>query len=338
MEREGHISVIIPCYNVAKYLPLIADDLTGQSYGNYEAIFINDGDDSLDVILDEIRNRDRRFKVYKKRNGGVSSARNVGLDKAEGEWVTFVDPDDRLENSFLRSLYDATTGENVDYVIGGHNSFDGHKTEKFHLQDATMDFGDFFSYAEDNVFLRAPWAKCFKKKIIEENNLRFDERFSRCEDWIFILGYYLCIKGKVCVIGNCGYTYQVGNQGNLSDKYDPNHVQSALLPIDLLSAVRKKLGRAEVQVNAQREGDYTALCFSMLKNLYCTRNHPTLSSSIQVIKKELLGKDELINALKSTEVHRLSNKIQKMIIQTKCPIFIAVCHKVLYAINNAIKK
>lgn len=336
MGREGLISVIIPCYNVAKYLSLIAEDLKRQSYGNYEAIFINDGDDSLDALLDEIRNSDKRFKVYKKKNGGVSSARNVGLDKAAGEWVTFVDPDDRLEESFLQSLYDATKGEDVDYVIGGYNSFDGHNTESFYLQDATLDFGEFFSYIEDNVYFRAPWSKMFKREIVEENNLRFDERFSRCEDWIFILGYYLCIKEKVGVIGNCGYTYQVGNLGNLSDKYDPNHVQSALMSIELLSAVRKKVGRTKEQVNTQRDRDHTALCFSMLKNLYCTRSHPSLLSSIQIIKKELLGNEELINALKRTEVHKLSDRIQKRIILCGPPAIIAILHKILYVINHRI--
>ena len=100
------MSIIIPVYNSEKALRRCLDSILAQTMTDYECLLIDDGStDSSGRICDEYAAKDERFRVFHKENGGVSSARNVGLDNAKGEWITFVDSDDSVEESFLESLY-----------------------------------------------------------------------------------------------------------------------------------------------------------------------------------------------------------------------------------------
>lgn len=101
-DKDPLISVIIPVYNAAKYLEEALDSVAQQTYPSYEVLLIDDGctDDSL-AICEQFANRDDRFKVFQKPNGGVSSARNYGLDRANGQYVTFMDNDDYVYPDWL---------------------------------------------------------------------------------------------------------------------------------------------------------------------------------------------------------------------------------------------
>ena len=335
-ELKISVSVIIPCYNASKYLNTLADCLIKQDFEDYEAIFINDGDSSQDMILGEIENRDQRFKVFRKDNGGVSSARNLGLEKAEGEWIVFVDPDDTVKPYFLSSLYNAVKETNADFGIGGFLVNDGkeenpHMMEDGLLNKKNVDFAECFNYIEKDVHHKACWAKIFKKEIIDNNAIRFDTRFSMGEDWTFVLMYYKHTN-HVAIVENCGYCYNSSYTNGLSSKYNPTHMQFTLESIELLSFLRQRIGRSDMQVNIDRDRDYTNLCFSFLKNLYCTKGHPSLCESIKLIKKQLVANKVLLEALKSTKVQKKSDKIQKVLIMTGNATIIAIAHKMLYGL------
>lgn len=330
------VSVIIPCYNASKYLMALADCLIRQDFGDYEAIFINDGDSSQDGILEEIVEMDSRFKAFRKDNGGVSSARNLGLEKAEGEWIVFVDPDDTVKPYFLSSLYKAVKETNADFGIGGFLIFNGkeevpHVLEDGILHNKNVDFVEYFNYIEKDVHHKACWAKIFRKEIIDNNAIRFDTRFSMGEDWTFVLMYYKHTN-YVAIVENCGYCYNSSYTNGLSCKYDPTHMQFTLESIELLSLLRQRIGRSDMQVNIDKSRDYTNLCFSYLKNMYCTKGHPLLYESIKLIKIQLIVNKSLLEALKSTKVQKKSYKIQKLIIMTGNATIIAVTHKILYGL------
>ena len=330
------VSVIIPCYNASKYLNALADCLLQQDFGDYEAIFINDGDASQDGILEEIANKDRRFKVYRKENGGVSSARNLGLEKAEGEWIVFVDPDDIVKPYFLSSLYNAVNETDADFGQGGYFAYNGKEIQYFEMEKSiqrkkSIDFVEYFNYIEKNAYYKTCWAKIFKKEIIENQAIRFDTRFSMGEDWTFVLMYYKHTN-NVAIVENCGYCYNWSPVSGLSSKYDPTHMQFTLESVELLSFLRQRIGRSDVHVKADKDKDYTNLCFSFLKNLYCTKGHPSLHESIQLIKNQLLSNEVLLIALKSTNVQKKTDKIQKMLIMTGNATIIAIAHKILYGL------
>ena len=99
------VSIIVPVYNAEKFLRRCIDSILAQTYTDFELLLIDDGSkDSSGSICDKYAAKDERIRVFHKENGGVSSARNLGLDHAQGEWVTFVDADDYIEENFLKSF------------------------------------------------------------------------------------------------------------------------------------------------------------------------------------------------------------------------------------------
>ena len=96
------ISIIVPIYKAEQYIYRCVDSILAQSYTDFELLLINDGSpDGCGAICDAYAAKDSRVRVFHKENGGVSSARNLGLDNAQGEWVTFIDSDDYINDSFL---------------------------------------------------------------------------------------------------------------------------------------------------------------------------------------------------------------------------------------------
>ena len=107
-EKSPLISVIVPVYKVEKYLPACLDSLLAQTYRNFELIVVNDGSpDNCWQIMQRYAAQDARVRIFNKENGGVSSARNFGLDVARGEYIGFVDSDDFVLPQYLEWLYDA---------------------------------------------------------------------------------------------------------------------------------------------------------------------------------------------------------------------------------------
>lgn len=120
MNREPLISVIVPVYKVEPYLCKCVDSIVGQTYYNLEIILVDDGSpDNCGAICDQLAARDTRIRVLHKENGGLSSARNAGLEVATGEYIGFVDSDDWLEPDAYRQLLDMALSENVKLVCGG---------------------------------------------------------------------------------------------------------------------------------------------------------------------------------------------------------------------------
>ena len=114
------ISVIVPIYKVEKYLTICVDSLLRQSYGNLEIILVDDGSpDECPAICDQYQNKDNRIKVIHKKNGGLSDARNAGLDIAQGEYVAFVDSDDFIDEDYICKLYDALQQNRASIAVCG---------------------------------------------------------------------------------------------------------------------------------------------------------------------------------------------------------------------------
>ena len=114
------ISVIVPVYNVEKYLTNCVNSIIKQTYEELEIILINDGSsDNSGIICDDFSKKDNRIKVIHKENGGLSDARNVGIDIATGELITFIDSDDYISKNMLEKLYNALIGTMSDIAVCG---------------------------------------------------------------------------------------------------------------------------------------------------------------------------------------------------------------------------
>ena len=126
------ISIIVPVYNKIKYLRTILEQIKNQSFTDFECLLIDDGStDGSEKICDEFAMLDDRFRVFHIPNGGVSNARNVGLDNASGEYITFIDADDQIHSDYLLNLFDCAQQSNAELVIGSIKKYweDNEKTE-----------------------------------------------------------------------------------------------------------------------------------------------------------------------------------------------------------------
>lgn len=116
--KEDLISVVVPVYNVEKYLKKCVDSILKQSYKNLEIILVDDGStDNSGVICDDYINEDKRIKVYHKDNGGLSSARNYGIDRMNGKYVTFIDSDDFIDKFMIEELYKCLIDNDLDISL-----------------------------------------------------------------------------------------------------------------------------------------------------------------------------------------------------------------------------
>lgn len=202
------ISIIVPIYNVEKYLPRCIDSIINQSYFDLEIILVNDGSpDNCAKICNQYREKDSRIKVIQKKNGGVSSARNVGIAAAAGEFILFVDSDDYLDTNMCKALMYNQQQTNCDIVICGYKSVDSNKEIRYNpgieYTGSLNGFGQIFSKLLEKNIMNVPWNKLFKKSLIIQ---KFDMEMNMGEDLVFNLNYLENVK-NICSIKDVLYNY-----------------------------------------------------------------------------------------------------------------------------------
>ena len=228
------ISIIVPVYNTEQYLSRCVDSILNQSFSDFDLQLIDDGSrDSSGAICDEYTAKDSRVRVFHKENGGVSSARNLGLKEAKGEWVCFVDSDDELLAGGLQTMVDGISDE-VDMVMAGYYELEGEM-----LQKDTTSFGGngiidrnkalLMMYPSlDLPYMGYSWGKLFKRNLVLEN-LSFDEHVRIKEDTLFVVEYLCSIQKLVYYTSTPVYKYvklPTGVMGGMSQSYNPNYLTS----------------------------------------------------------------------------------------------------------------
>lgn len=211
------ISVIIPVYNVEKYLRECLDSIMNQTYKNLEIICIDDGspDNSINILI-EYSNRDNRIFIKKQKNMGLSEARNTGIKISTGKYLVFVDSDDWLPLNAIELLYEKIKKENSDIVIGGRITITDFKKENFIPtgKDISFTFEKYLEYSmEKNEFRAVAWGKLYKKEIIEKNNLEFPKGLLY-EDLLFVFKY-LYYSEKISILSKEIYYYRNNNLSSI---------------------------------------------------------------------------------------------------------------------------
>lgn len=218
------ISIIIPIYNAEQYLHRCVDSIIAQTYKDFEIILVNDGStDQSGEICDEYASKDKRVRVFHKKNGGVSSARNIGLDAAKGEWITFSDSDDWLEPDAF-AYYNSKVEElDFDYMLCGHYHND---SPKYFSENRIIDVVDCLrNYDCDKL-----WNGLYNKSIIQKNGIYFNEDITLEEDRLFNYKYFRHCH-KVFISAKFFYHYYWGNTNSLSFKgfNIDNHLKCQIL-------------------------------------------------------------------------------------------------------------
>lgn len=208
MEYKYDLSIVALVYNLEKYLPRCLDSLVNQTLENIEIICVDDGStDSAPKIIDEYASKyPNKVKAYHKKNGGEFTTRNYGLEKASGEYITFVDTDDYVEPNWAEKLYNAAKENNADLAVCGFERIDL-KTNKIVSKDMTG-YGNTVKTITPMddfcVFINpAPWNKIFKLDKVKD--LRF-QNFRNFNDMIFLASSYSKIE-KIAFVPDVLYHY-----------------------------------------------------------------------------------------------------------------------------------
>lgn len=219
------VSIIVPVYNAEKVLHYCVDSILNQTYKDFELILVNDGStDNSGEICDKYSLENDNVVVIHTENGGVSKARNTGIENAIGDYICFIDSDDYVSDTFLEELVNKTR-DGYNFVLTSYQwvnnyEYNSFKTVSYNSTDYSivnkndlMDLGNL-------VLLSQPWNKLFKNSIIIENNIRMPEDISLGEDTVFVYRYLSCIiSEEFAVINKPLYFYYSNNKQSLLNKY-----------------------------------------------------------------------------------------------------------------------
>lgn len=187
------ISVIIPVYNAEQFLPACLDSVLHQDYPSFEILVIDDGStDGSAALIDRYAAREPRIVALHQRNAGVSAARNRGLTEARGEYIAFVDADDRVTPSYLSHLLSPQTDLSIAGISLLHEPsgrMESHGFDRTRSARTDRERGLLFADAEIHDTTKGPCNKLFRREIIEQHHLRFNPRYSYGEDHLFVLEF-----------------------------------------------------------------------------------------------------------------------------------------------------
>lgn len=226
--KKPTISVIVPVYNVEKYLRKCLDSILNQTFSDIEVICVNDGTrDSSRKILVEYTKKDYRVKIVDKKNGGLSSARNAGYKVAQGEFISYIDSDDWIEPTMLEKLYESMISYNTDISICAVHQFD-ETAGKIDDSNPYYTLGFFdesfdnraFSYKETKPFIMdvcvMAWNKLYRKSHIEKCKAEFPEGLI-FEDGPFFFSIFFQTE-RVSIVRDFLYYYRTNRKGSIIHK------------------------------------------------------------------------------------------------------------------------
>ncbi len=316
------ISVIIPVYNVEKYIYQCLDSVVGQTYSNLEIILVDDGStDNSGCICDEYAKKDNRIKVIHKENGGLSSARNVALDIATGEYIAFVDSDDYLSLNTYEKCLEKLLETSADVCMFSHFTTNGtehtaHKLgleREFYCKEEIRDIilPKFFGKIKiDEALEGFVWRQVFRRNII--GNLRFrSEREYFAEDVVFDLELYS--KGvSLCVINEPLYFYRYV-EASLSNKYRENLFDKLQNLLSFMTETAESVGLDNVKERILNRAYIFAIfaCRNIKNGVKLTKKQ-----KIQGIK-EIAQSPYVIEALKVVGNNGIKAKIFSWLLKKK---------------------
>lgn len=224
------VSVIIPCYNVEDYIDECIKSIINQTYKSIEIIAINDG--STDSTLEKLNKYKNKIKIINQNNKGVGYSRNIGIKKSTGDYILFIDSDDFLntENDISNMIKEIDDSDILFYRFNYYYNKDRIKESKLINIEGNNVQEIFHNMIKNDSFNINSWSKLIRKKIIEENNILFEENIYS-EDFDFSLNLYKYID-KISVSNNIYYNYRQNRNGSLTKEINKKNIKSSIYVMD----------------------------------------------------------------------------------------------------------
>lgn len=315
MIHSPKISVILPIYGVEHCLPQCIDSILNQTFTDFELLLIDDGSpDNSGNICDEYALKDNRIRVFHKENGGVSSARNWGIDKARGEWIYFSDSDDELYPNALEILT-KYINQDIAYVMAGYNilnedreeiySIDIRKVKIINNQEAISQM----FLPEDYKYHGYLWNKLFKLSLIKQNKLLFDENIYFNEDRLFNVLYLIKLANHKCF-----YTTEpvykyfergIGAIASLNKAYNPKFQTDLAAFLQMLAALQPSKNKKNIELckrasyNSYRYNIYLMKKFKSYNKVLDKQMYNNLCKQISIIDIVYIRLGNIIRLIKS---------------------------------------
>lgn len=310
------ISVIVPVYNVERYIKECLDSILNQTFTNIQIILVNDGSTDLSIqCIQDLVNNNNNILLINKINGGLSSARNEGLKYATGKYISFIDSDDYIERNFLESLFYEAENNNLDIVFGNYKIFKGNE---FKLKQRnpilfTNQIQSGIDYLhnqlENKSYQMEVWCNLYKKDFILSNNLKFKENLF-FEDEEFNVKSLLLAR-KVKLIDCYGYIYRQRSESIMTSKPEKKHIEST-----------KYILQYFIDIYSHSSNHKVKTCMSKLilymSNAYISK----IVLSDENFKYKYIDKELIQNSFKITNKNldlNFKNKIRYLLV-TRIPI------------------
>lgn len=282
------LSIIIPVYNTGQYISKCIDSICNQTYEDWELILVDDGStDASGTTCDKKAKIDSRIRVIHKENGGVSSARNKGLDAASGDYIMFVDSDDWVLPDLCEKLMNQAY--KADMVIGGIHEIDTFSEHDFFMKDASLQFSEIGKYFDElytKCLINAPFSKVYRKKIIEDQ--RFPLGVALGEDLIFNLTYIAKCK-NIALVNNTSYIYNCLNEGSAIKHFRESDIDQIIVLYRAGKAFQKRYCGEKVEKSKVIEERLCSNGIGMIQLIcYSDRSNQEKKS---LIRKLLYKKD-----------------------------------------------
>lgn len=314
------VSIIVPVYNVEKYVERCLKSLINQTLHEIEIIIVNDGstDNSL-LICKKYEKIDKRIKIYSKENEGLGLTRNYGIDKCRGKYIAFVDSDDFVSLDFYEKMYLNIEKNNTDAVFAGFKNY---------RNDGIENIGEINTFKENIVLAKeylhnilhvrndelygknylnmSVWRSLYKREIIERNNLQFEsERKFISEDILFNIDY--CLAADKVSFQKDTYYFYCYNSNSLTKKYKKDRFEKDIILYEEIIRRLNEYGEYNEKIQHGVDNFFLGYLRAVIKEEIFCKEKSKKQKLIRI--KEILSDSTIRKILKSREYDTFSRKI-----------------------------
>lgn len=302
------VSIIIPVYRAELYLSKCVDSIISQTFLDWELLLVEDGSpDRSGEICDEYARRDSRIRVFHKPNGGVSSARNLGLKNAIGEWITFIDADDWISQQTLETCSSYfTTYDVIRFSLKIVNDEYDESKNRYCKLECCSEKGEIIGKVLSRSSLLGVCGGIFKSDLFRSANIQFDTTLIMAEDWLVLLNLLAGAK-SVIDLPEIFYFYNQLNEVSCSNNPTIGKIENCLQAMDQICRIKGIVGcgyeksittgrcviwKAMIRgliINEQTSNDFIMRINMMRERYYFPKLNNILSSNISLIHKTFLA-------------------------------------------------